>query len=321
MIPITFNKDDANNLKKGNIRGQDLASYLSISMPKVAGILDIFTNPVSITNNVVSSGYTTLTLNKGYINIYGRCIYVEQGEQVQVRLPTSGTTNGIFGIRVNLGQTGSSEVEWFTSTTNLQQDNLLNNEIDGIYEFGVYRYTATNNSFTLGEKIAPIIKNIQEEDFVTQPVDDNSNKIATTEFVTRAVNNAKNIISGDISIPVTTTNITDKYVKRQVNFVIGKLRYDPDINLNPYSHGFDWKKIGEIPEGFRPKQQINIVVNCLAEYISRGNTQRATMAHSANIETDGSIYINPLPQTGDYVQTTTSNVELFELQFGYEITQ
>lgn len=160
MIPITFNKDDINNLKKGNIRGQDLASLVSIAMPKTAGILDIWNNPVSVLNNVAGTGYATLTMSKGYIVIYGRLIYVEQSEQVQVPLPSSGTVNGVLGIRINLGQTGANEVTWFTKTTNLQQDNLLNEEINGIYEFGIYNYTANPNGITIGTKIAPVMEDL-----------------------------------------------------------------------------------------------------------------------------------------------------------------
>ena len=169
MIPITFNKDDINNLKKGNIRGQDLASLVSIAMPKTAGILDIWSDPVSVTNNTPGTGYATLTMSKGYIVVYGRLIYVEQGEQVQVPLPSSGTFYGVFGIRINLGQTGANEVTWFTKARSLQQDDLLREEINGIYEFGIYNYTATSSGITIGTKIAPVInKMIDEVDNVKQ---------------------------------------------------------------------------------------------------------------------------------------------------------
>lgn len=205
MIPITFNKDDVNNLKKGNIRGQDLASILSFGIPKNSGILDIGVNPVSIINNQSGTGYATLTMSKGYVVIYGRLIYVEQGEQVQVPLPTSGTVNGVFGIRINLRQTGSNEVTWFVKTEDLTQDNLLVDEVNGIYEFGIYNYTANPSGITIGTKIAPVVLNIndflQGGVFVTQPIDDNSTKVATTEFVQNIKTNLENeIFKGDETI-------------------------------------------------------------------------------------------------------------------------
>ena len=122
MIPITFNKDDLNNVKKGNVRGQDLASFLSISMPKEAGVLDIFDDPCGYVQITPTTGYATVTMKKGYVNIFGRCIYVEQGEQVQIALPENGSVTGTFGIRVNLGESGANEVTWFTKTTTLRQE-------------------------------------------------------------------------------------------------------------------------------------------------------------------------------------------------------
>lgn len=186
MIPITFNKDDLNNVKKGNVRGQDLASFLSISMPKRAGVLDIFDDPCGYVQIVPSTGHATITMKKGYINIYGRCIYIEQGEQVQIALPDSGSVTGIFGIRIDLGETGANEVAWFTKSTTLQQDDILNNEITGIYEFALYNYTATTTGLTL-TKVAPVIQNIDDylkgANFTTPLTSDKSTKIATTEFV------------------------------------------------------------------------------------------------------------------------------------------
>ena len=159
MIPITFNKDDLNNVKKGNVRGQDLASFLSISMPKEAGVLDIFDDPCGYVQITPTTGYATVTMKKGYVNIFGRCIYVEQGEQVQIALPENGSVTGTFGIRVNLGESGANEVTWFTKTTTLRQDNILNNEISGIYEFALYNYTATTSALTL-TKVATVISNL-----------------------------------------------------------------------------------------------------------------------------------------------------------------
>lgn len=195
MIPITFNADDLNNKKKGNIRAQDLASYLSIGMTKRAGVLDIFENPCTAYQTNYFTGYATLTMHKGYINIYGRCIYVEEGEQVQVQLPTdNNTVTGVFGVRINLGETGANEVTWFTKTTALRQDNLLNNETNGIYEFALYNYTATSSNIQL-TYIAPKIEFLTDylngANFITKPNTDNTNSIATTAFVQSLISQEK----------------------------------------------------------------------------------------------------------------------------------
>lgn len=195
MIPITFNADDLNNEKKGNIRPQDLASYLSIGMTKRAGVLDIFENPCTAYQTNYFTGYATLTMHKGYINIYGRCIYVEEGEQVQVQLPNdNNTVTGVFGVRINLGETGANEVTWFTKTTALRQDDLLNNETGGIYEFALYNYTATSSNIQL-TYIAPKIEFLTDylngANFTTKPNTDNTNSIATTAFVQSLISQEK----------------------------------------------------------------------------------------------------------------------------------
>ena len=198
MIPIMFNQDDTNNEKKGNVRAQDLASILAFSLPKNAGVLDIFSNPCSIYQTSYTTGFATVTLHKGYVSIFGRLIYVEEGEQVQVQLPTdSSTVTGVFGIRINLAENGANEVTWFTKTTTLQQDDLLNNEQSGVYEFGLYTYTATSANLTLNAMIAPKIDRmgnfIKGENYETKALTNNSTAIATTAFVQSLFAQAKTI--------------------------------------------------------------------------------------------------------------------------------
>lgn len=208
LIPITFDADDTTNVKKGKVRGQDLAAFLSISMPREAGILDMLgDDPCGQYGGInIASGYATLTLHQGYINIFGRCIYIEEGTQVQIALPESGTVNGTFGIRINLAQGGSSEVTWFTKTTTLQMDNLLNNTTTGIYEFKLYNYTATATSLTLKEKTSEIIENINDylngDNFVTQNVGDYSNKLATTKFVKNEISQGMGNIKLNIDLEI-----------------------------------------------------------------------------------------------------------------------
>lgn len=187
MIPILFNHDDTNNEKKGNVRAQDLATILSILTPQRVGVLNVFTNPCDAYQVNVSTGFATVTFHKGYVCVYGRLIYVEEGEQVQVQIPTdTSTVTGSFGIRINLAETGDNEVTWFTKTTSLQQDDLTNNEIDGVYEFLMYTYTAKSNSLVLTKRFS-LIDNTAEfmkgTNYITKPNATKDTSPATTEFV------------------------------------------------------------------------------------------------------------------------------------------
>ena len=191
MIPVTFNKDDLQNEKKGTIRAQDLASMVGLVYPKKVGVLDIFDNPISVTNvDLSTTGYVKLTFSKGYVVVYGRLIYIEQGELVTLPLPAS-TESGNIGISINLAESGASEVEWFMKSGTLTTNNLLNESANGVYEFAIYSYTANSTSFTLGAKIAPVVPSIEDylkgANFTTQPVADNSTKLATTEFVKKNI--------------------------------------------------------------------------------------------------------------------------------------
>ena len=192
MIPITFNKDDLNNEKKGTIRAQDLASLVGLVYPKKVGVLDIFDNPVSVTNvDLSTTGYVKLTFSKGYVCAYGRLIYVEQSELVTLQLPST-TESGNIIIRVNLAESGANEVEWDKSASTLQTDNLLNNPANGVCEIPIYAYSANNTSFNLGAKVAQTIPSITDylagANFTTQAVSDTSTKLATTEFVKNLFN-------------------------------------------------------------------------------------------------------------------------------------
>lgn len=205
LIPITFKADDVDNEKKGSVQGQDLASFLAMGTSKSAGILDVLgSNACSIIGNpTISTGTATLTFNAGYIVIYGRLIYIEQGTRVQFELPTSSRVSGSLGIRVSLADAGAMECSWFTKTDELRKDNLLQNMSTGIYEFRLYDYTATPTGFSVknktGEKIVGLNEYFTGPNFVTMPISDKSQHLATTKFVNDLVNAGTELKTGDIT--------------------------------------------------------------------------------------------------------------------------
>lgn len=233
LIPITFNADDTNNQKKGKIRGQDLAVALSLANTKDAGIIDVLENPldqVGVAN--VSGGYATVTLRAGYVSIYGRLIYVEENTQIQLTLPSSGSVSGNFGIRINLSDIGANECSWFTKTTDPVVENILNNPNTGTYEFRLYNYTATSTSLTLSSKTTEKIENISTylkgDNFETQDIKDNSNKLATTKFVNNLVNKFAPKYA-DIKINSTLYTESDEQVTIDA-FCFGNLLYNEAKN-------------------------------------------------------------------------------------------
>lgn len=138
---------------------------------------------------------------------------------------------------------------------------------------------------------------------VTQSEQDNSTKVATTEFVTRAVTNIKNIIQGDISIPVAFTSISENWIKRQVNFIIGRLYFD-DSNANRYETTYI--KIGQLPSGFEPKTNLQFPIS-VSNWVMSG----AWQMFWATIQTDGGIYVTS--------NSSAIRAYGYKFDFGYEI--
>lgn len=162
LIPITFKADNPDG-KKGNVRAEDLSALFGFLYPNKAGILNITGQDCSAFGSINVVGNTAqVTFHKGYIVIYGRAIYIEEGTQVAFNLPTI-EVSGVLGVKINLAENGANEVTWFQKTTTPQTDDLLNSEASGVYEFVLYNYTATSNNLILGEKTSEIIDNIDKK--------------------------------------------------------------------------------------------------------------------------------------------------------------
>lgn len=213
LIPISFKADVEDN-QKGNIRAEDLSALLAFLNPATAGVLKISTDNSDCSYNgtpLIVGNTAQVTFRKGYIVIYGRIIYIEEGTQVSFNLPTSGNVSGVFGVKINLAEDGLNEVTWFQKTTSVQTDNLLNNTDSGVYEFVLYKYTATPTTFIIGDKTSQIINNIKDADFITQSISDSSNKVATTSFTQNLINSKIGqkaqtaIITGEVEIYIPNT--------------------------------------------------------------------------------------------------------------------
>lgn len=221
LIAKIFSADLGDENAKGNLLPQDLGAILGFLNPHDAGILNIPEKDCSQFGSINITGQTAIvTFHAGYIVIHGRLVYIEEGTEVAFNLPTSGSVNGVLGIKINLAESGANEVTWFQKTSGVVTEDLIKKETDGIYEFVLYNYTATDLSFTLGAKTTQIIdkaKDISEtllqQVFVTQPLNDKSNKVATTEFVKNSI---KFVKPGDLTFRVTQIQVMDIKANKDV---------------------------------------------------------------------------------------------------------
>lgn len=102
----------------------------------------------------VSNG--VITFKSGYVLIYGRLIYVENGTSISVSLDSS--KKGYVIIKVDtINNKATLELKEGTSSNypTLTQTNLL--EQDGIYEFALIGYSKTTTSLTMDSKVREYI--------------------------------------------------------------------------------------------------------------------------------------------------------------------
>lgn len=148
LIKITF--DSASVTAKQDAEcNHFLASSQNGRIPNLGGGVS-----VSTSNNYI-------ILSSGYIQVYGRRIYVEQNTKIQVAL--DGTAYGYIFIKIDVGNNAISleKRENSGSYPTLTQDNFLNGGL--IYEFPVARYTKTSSALNLDTNYtSPQIKNADD---------------------------------------------------------------------------------------------------------------------------------------------------------------
>ena len=102
---------------------------------------------------VASTSNNYISFQSGYIQVYGRRIFVEAGTRIGISLDTS--AYGYIIIKINLGD-NSVNLEKKEATENyptLLQEDLRNGGM--IYEFPLTRYTKTTSSLTLDSTFNP----------------------------------------------------------------------------------------------------------------------------------------------------------------------
>ncbi len=159
LIAKTFKADLGEENQKGILTPEDMGAAFACLFPKKAGVLKVTGTDCQAFGNVNVVGSTAqVTFHGGHIAIFGRLVYIEEGTQVAFNIPSTGTVNGVLGVKINLAESGANEVSWFQKTTTAQTDDLVAKFTNGVYEFVLYNYTATATTFTLGAFTTEIIE-------------------------------------------------------------------------------------------------------------------------------------------------------------------
>ena len=123
-----------------------------------SGVNGIFYGILGRCQASVSNNY--ISFQNGYVQVYGRRIYVESGTKISVSL--DGSAYGYVIIKIDLGNNTITleKKEASSAYPTLTQNDLMNGGL--IYQFPLCRYTKTSTSITLDTDYdPPSIKNDQ----------------------------------------------------------------------------------------------------------------------------------------------------------------
>lgn len=151
FIPIDA-KADVENSKKGKLTPAQHSQLNAWSLVNKTGIFDFLSRcEATATTYTATSNIATVVFNKGFFVVCGRLVECEQGTEVQITTPVSGSETGWIIAKFNLSASGTSEFEVTIKkkTENLIQQDLNLNPTTGIYEFVLYDYTAYPESVTI----------------------------------------------------------------------------------------------------------------------------------------------------------------------------
>lgn len=156
LIPLIFKNNDTESLstKIGKVPPNMARALYSFGLVKKTGILKDYASECSITAPIdynSNVGYARVTFNKGLISVCGGIIYIEQGTTFDIPV-TSDMQNASLGVRIDLSRDAGNEVNFFYKTGSLIQNDLQANEVDGMYEFEIYKFNVSGGLLTLTYK-------------------------------------------------------------------------------------------------------------------------------------------------------------------------
>lgn len=154
VVKITFDSASVTSKVDADIN-HFYACFQNGKLPNVLGAL-----APSTSNNYI-------TFTSGYVQVYGRRAFVEQGTRISISLDSNKYGYVILKFNLDRNELTLEKKEDGSNYPTLTQDNLMNGGT--IYEFPLARYTKTTSSLTLDTSWSmPEIKNAQSIAYSTE---------------------------------------------------------------------------------------------------------------------------------------------------------
>lgn len=257
LIPVTFKNNDTETVKTkvGKVSTQTARMLYANTFSDKVGIVkgykkDDNTEELSIIGATPVGDEMMLTFNKGAVSIYGGIGIIEQGTTVNV---PQNITDYSFGIVVNLGNQAGSEMKFYCKPSGeLRQDDLQINDVDGVYEFELFKITTTASTANTSSKTTKYIYSVN--DFLELKLKNlgfNEGNIAFTGGETR--------YEGTLISSVSFSDIARNEFKRQASLVVANF----NLKFSAYSAGGETITVanaGTIPKEFIPTEDISMSV-------------------------------------------------------------
>lgn len=169
LKPKTFKNNDTaeRKTKIGKITPVDARLFNAFGLSKKVGVFKGYGGDCRAINTMVTANNDntySIILNKGAICIYGGIAIIEQGTTITVPNTYS---NGSFGVRVNLQNSAGAEMQFYYKSQSeaLIQNDLQEDEVSGIYEFELYKYSISGSILTLtqGSNFNDVILSNEEQ--------------------------------------------------------------------------------------------------------------------------------------------------------------
>lgn len=190
------------------------------------GVLRGIKHGLQVTNNV-----NRIVFKSGYVNIYGRMLFIE--EDTTVTIPLDQVAYGYVIIRVNTSN-NTAELTYKEGTANypdLTQENIM--QEFGIYEFALAKYSKTSTNLALQEFTPKYIYR-KESSYLGTENKDKVLIVGNDGYI--ALQSKDDILVGKAKADEKGTNIANKFssIDSSINDVNNDLIAHKDNTLNPH---------------------------------------------------------------------------------------